>query len=1600
MARLNTFILFTCLLSSYLFFCNYGCLKCSASGSCQVCDYSNRYFLSSGVCIETYSKNCELHSIDGRCMKCNAAYYLDYSTLKCVAIPTENVVLNCQYYNYNLSCLYCMDGFYLNNSICEAVPNAIDNCLYYQSNNPTRCLLCKTGFIITLDNGLCLPITEADHCSMYSLVKCNKCKGNYVVDKNMYSYALVPPSFTSSSLYLYSYMLMLDRSEKYGYTFDQCNKVTVANCEELENYFKCKKCDAGYYLNATSTCTAYPYEGVPNCEIYTALNRCTSCGQGYYLLNQTTCTENAVITNCKTYSTTSYTSICTECTKEFYLIDSKCAKREVSPLIEHCYSYSNTWDLCSECLTGYSLTSDGLACKKEIARCMTYNESRAADAKLTCAICDLGYFIDPLTGMCIKGQKSYCAKYSVNSEVCATCNNRFYLNSNNTCVEHRSISNCDQYSNWTKNSCDVCEDRYMKFKQKNTCVPIKAIVNCESQTSSDVCLRCASGFLMDNAGDCTRDTGNAKCKKLNSNNKCTECDTDYILWTRTNKCVSPLPYQSTYCSNLVVDTSTNTYSCEYCTSDALPVYFNSYNVCIAKTDDLTPNYPVNCSTIELVGAQHVCCECNDGFFLDETDNSCQNTCTNTIVLVTLNFSTNSVIKNKYNVCKDIGNASCKYAVQRADVGSDSLICIECKDGSYPHYLSTNVGPQGYTAFAKSSGNWVSNFTAETVAVVCGNPGSFSFQPGTSSFSVSNCELYMLTGTSFGCIRCATGYTGSAANGYIENCGYTISDCDTDVSYTGLYHPEGTGYSSSKTMVSTFASCFACLDNKLPTLFINRVSNSALSIKPFDLDNNTPLTNLPTDLMMMCLEANSTDLGLNPGSIMDTLPAECGFIVYYVNRAKSADINNNPSILCGGCSPGYSPVYTNNMISNCIPIPDCSINISTQYNKCGMCSNGTVYGWDQDSQSPDLSSCIDTANNNNNCTAGTSNECRACSENYVLNADNLCDIYSLPKCTVFNISTTPFSSANPDLGYALFKAMKGDGCTSCNSSFTKYRTTESICLYSVYKATHKIPPTTNLISHCDYFYMSSSGGLYCYKCTTSYIPHVSIQSCVKVSIRLKDCLYAVTSDICDECKPSFVLVSNRCRSPSIGYCSEYYQGETSQKCKICEDGYYLTSSYTCMEGNIQFCARYNSETVCTYCDEGYITVSVGDGSNYCYPSPQGFNCTTFNLNFNNMVIDCRTCDAGYEKTSNDGSIAENRCLAHALIPNCIKYDVRDNFYESTMDCTLCSPEYYLVNNVCEPRVYKDVNCEYLVIDKDLCRECQTGTFLAPDERSCSSFPTGIQGCEVYSNATTCESCKPGFYLLQNACSRVPIENLSSNCIYYSDPVYCSLCIERYVVVQGKCELIKAENCVKAVDPLTCATCPESFGFRNYDGKLNCFSISDPYCTDHTDNYPFICLQCARNYYKNLLTGFCSKVENPITNCMINTTEFDCSKCAEGYVLSDNNRFCLEISTVNIKIDSNCIDVEITSGGNCIACKPGYYFNSQGYCIACDKMTLESRCFMCDPYYQSKCLMCKPGYYQNAFGNCLKMPSNVRQIDNGSWASLLSVWGVLAVLLRLI
>lgn len=293
-------------------------------------------------------------------------------------------------------------------------------------------------------------------------------------------------------------------------------------------------------------------------------------------------------------------------------------------------------------------------------------------------------------------------------------------------------------------------------------------------------------------------------------------------------------------------------------------------------------------------------------------------------------------------------------------------------------------------------------------------------------------------------------------------------------------------------------------------------------------------------------------------------------------------------------------------------------------------------------------------------------------------------------------------------------------------------------------------------------------------------------------------------------------------------------------------------------------------------------------------------------------------------------------------------------------------------------------------------------------SCAS---SIQDCVDYSDASTCSRCVNTFSLSGNACTAPASRLLESSSRVYAvansgtlkhlprqtspgknanasqiiAPVSPSIgvdssscgadefldglsleCKER-ALVDPKCEEFSRFSD-------TCLRCASSH-FLSYAFRCVAVPVGVPHCAEHSEasSAPFTlesrppCVKCAAGFVLSADSQSCTRVAQPVANCLLQASESECGECASGFYLENNA--CLKSAVLNCK--------EPGPGGVCQRCEDFYVVvESEGSAPKCVYSRIEG-CLEHDLSAPDSlsCRSCAAPFYLTDAGLCAKVDSPV-------------------------
>lgn len=327
-----------------------------------------------------------------------------------------------------------------------------------------------------------------------------------------------------------------------------------------------------------------------------------------------------------------------------------------------------------------------------------------------CFLCEKGKVLDENSEVCVNVDSekvvTNCFRYDKTSSDCIECDTDYFLDQG-ACrqVGNIKVANCAIYSTITQ--CKMCDAGY--YLVENECVEIKALPNCRVHTNRK-CSECKSNYFLNLAYNSNPMSANVAtfdlfatgkysevsinldknttticqkvevkhCKELETAKTCKTCESDYFL-TSDKKCQR---FPEPAIPNCIKYSSAS--DCEQCaeTHYVKKNDGNNLDECV-----LIPTI-VECSEYDKTNG--FCKTCNEGFWLNETLNSC----------VERNFKTPlncQTIDPKADKCKDCKTdfskvvdesgcfeniSNCVGQVQAQNIEVGSHICPKCENKFY------------------------------------------------------------------------------------------------------------------------------------------------------------------------------------------------------------------------------------------------------------------------------------------------------------------------------------------------------------------------------------------------------------------------------------------------------------------------------------------------------------------------------------------------------------------------------------------------------------------------------------------------------------------------------------------------------------------------------------------------------------------------------------------------------------------------------------------------------------------------------------------------------------------------------------------------------
>ncbi|KAL4503228.1 hypothetical protein ABPG72_000834 [Tetrahymena utriculariae] len=482
----------------------------------------------------------------------------------------------------------------------------------------------------------------------------------------------------------------------------------------------------------------------------------------------------------------------------------------------------------------------------------------------------------------------------------------------------------------------------------------------------------------------------------------------------------------------------------------------------------------------------------------------------------------------------------------------------------------------------------------------------------------------------------------------------------------------------------------------------------------------------------------------------------------------------------------------------------------------------------------------------------------------------------------------------------------DGCLVCSS---QYQLIDGICFSSA---------DPNLQAHQKNACLYQKDSTACQICNNNYVLALKYNQCVN---QISNCLLATDEYNCSVCFNLYHLFQDangfqKCVINATATNCIYSDGKTDS-CLLCANLYFLETNQNLQ----QQCTQLINSDNC-YSNDGKNNQCVNCKYGY---QLQNTSCTNSSNN---------TCIQPLNDTCSNGTYLYNQCCySITAIPNCLNQQ-RDNciecninFYKNS-DQTTCIPLNLFINcvqqnnmksncNQCNPLVSQSQNC----ISYQNCKQCY--------------LPT----CQTISRTGECQTCQPGYYLDNTICKQI------QNCqVSDGKNQNCTKCNNLYY--------LNDKNCIQITNFANCNTSDQMIDKCNKCNNLfyiqtdnSCSQVNIPNCS-RSNGIAKACIECKLGYF--LVGNTC---QQPITNCLIYTSNTVCSQCLNMYLLAQGGGSCSIISN----IPPNCAQ---TDGifSNCKQCMKLYFLQNN----SCKPVNLN-QCSSSDGLQQS-CQKCGQSFYE--------------------------------------
>ena len=1610
------------------------CLESKDSMECNQC-LSGFYPDSPANCLPNpvdAIPECKVYSNLSTCLECNPNFWLDGS--KCS--PSTSVDSCSAYHKTQDKCVSCVDSHFLDGASCSERVNSKDKCLTFAISADT-CLTCETSTKYKDVSSICQDRKTIGNCQTYSESKdeCFSCAADFrATDDNMKCLAVISECKTYQASSDQTTQFVCDACNDTHYTTDNatCVKKEIVNCKthKTGNVHQCEVCDATFYPKVSQD--ACVSQSVQNCAEYTTnTNTCVKC-QDLYYINSTACSQVDASSNC--LHSDGIANTCTECAGTRFLTNGICESRANPPVANCAMNKEETDDTtCTECEAGFLKFSNGMI-------------------DLTQAYMD----------------SILCAEIGSDDGVCAQCAEQAEMLTLGTCTASTNVSSvCLQLTSGTvealglnDNGCAQCRDYDTHYlnKQTDSCVARSKFTtsNCKKlDPSQDACLGYELEMTVYNQayiGHCIQTTKTvddipvAQCLFYNPEDltKCSVCKSGYKL-------------------------SADGQTCTEKEFDNYAVFVDGTKVIATNTiENNDPAFVDGCQvySFDIETNRHYCMKCDEAggkFPVIDIESNIRLNLTSLPITACKTVASMKFYKTAEGV--DLATPeNCGYFVYNQT--DDAYQCISCYMSTHPEYTKSALASDGTTAVVKNVLTSCSSGTISSRIIYFGfqarqeiemahmslvNPGTCSDEAkqlvifydaktlpsrsieipdlstgeGTDTFkcitsvtnSIANCAIHWSPGASTKpvedaitvskCLACEKGYKAIAdpTTKAITAC-TQIEDCNSGEHNVCMSctHGGSTLKFDEANYDFQLDSCPAEENPNAESCLLLGTTDCLICAAGSDLSDDGACVQSTTNVQNSCTVQGMTKYNMP----VPTTP----FQRLFFNQVSNLFRESTLFLGCLMCNKEFknsaytsdifkeSSVYLGHELGKSVlgTIENCKVRKEYTSQKCAECNADSIMKVDD-------STCVLASSvqaSHPNCatltTVGGQLVCESCVSTHSLDSGtNMCSIEN--NCLKYFTSSGGSGPKKCTLCKEGFKVDMGneDRCVAINND------SEICSQFTVSNLCNKCKDNTKIPIN----YTNTVNNEKSYQCVTvdatgnSFLTDgnhtlMSIVTDGQTNQSIFNVILTDENQHMVTLNPPFTgyPTHNVCLTIPVDTNCENHYGAYCFKCK----NSFLIDDATkmCTQGAIANCEVYQDKNNCSECETGYLKKS----DNTCMQRT-ATNCATESTTQN----ECATCAANHYLKQNAGDCNSNA----ANCDECIRYQKDMGCQKMKEDedlCDECQADHFYDTNQTQCVQRTNMGCKTYEENQDKCKSCETDKFFVADLGECRD-PTSVKNCKEYNAPIDkCSTCEDMFFYDSENNSCVANPDGIPGCTKYSSRTECVECGEGMFVDNKKCKMSETavDNCFEYKMEGKCMTCKST----HFLVGEACEQITNTTCLKNKDVDN--CETCAAKKVLKKVGERDECVSLSITNCEEGEMQGEsmiCTKCKESMLPNDDKLSCVAPDTAIT--DCLAYDQSSTKASPlCYRCKDNMILSmsknkcsemeankclhakelKSNVCMYCgpgrvykDGDCVEcggQGCLSCDIVDSEKCFVCKPQYSMKTKGVCVETNPDTRPI----------------------